>query len=883
MEKRECHFHPQARERFTLSPKLSPHQSPLQSTNENHVLPDEQFGFRPKHSTADQLIHVTEFISQGINQNKSTGAIFLDVAKAFDTVWHDGLVYKLHTAGVPLAMVKLLNSFLEDRKFHAKIGNVLSTVREIEAGVPQGSVLSPTLYAIFTADIPKPDETKIALYADDTAILTRSESPELISGQLRRAVESLEAWFRRWRIDVNPDKSSAILFTRRRHRPDGEIVMFDRPIPWKTEARYLGITFDNHLRFNAQLEHAKIRAQMVLGQLNSLVNRRSKMSIQNKVTIYRTIVRPAMMYGSAVWGNVCNTQLHKLQVVQNKFLRAAFKAPCFQPSENSCTMLHGSSLKMRLYTQTHSCAIPSTMTRMPPKGTSDPSVCSSDITESNTSSRTKLTHHHQVCFKFRTRADFSSEDQFFALVVTQKPEHPVDDLGSLQSPVSPERSKRAHTRVSVPKVKNFKVARRRPSDGTDSEEERKMKKRPPPKKTINTAEPMETTGPSGSRFAPLSDHEDTDIQEEDSMGEEEETSPAEESDEKPAPIVLHGKYDHKKLLDLSAQSTENGKRIPHEKHEHPPIPTRCLKCAKNHLTSECTLKKENEDDQKMIRCSNCGQGHLANSAQCEVYVARKNFLDKAKSAVTEKLPKQSYVPAPIPVKKNLDNKQNLQRAEPQSRRRPHECHQGTPRRRKTKLIHSDKLHIRNYSIVRKDRNNNTRTRGRGVIIGVRKGVPYTTKNVTGTTIETTAIQLAGGETTIVGAYNPPHNYYKTQELAKIFGISKTTILAGDLNAKNKAWNCRTNETNGITLKKYTDVSDINMNFPIEPTHTPYNGTSPTTIDLFLTKNVANYTRAKLLNELNSDHAPVIMEMTYHGLEDTTTKHTSFKHTDWDSR
>jgi retron-type reverse transcriptase len=301
----------------------------VRATNENHVLPDEQFGFRPKHSTADQLIHVTEFISQGINQNESTGAIFLDVAKAFDTVWHDGLVYKLHTAGVALAMVKLLNSFLEDRKFHAKIGNVLSTVREIEAGVPQGSVLSPTLYAIFTADIPKPDETKIALYADDTAILTRSESPELISEQLQRAVESLEAWFRRWRIDVNPDKSSAILFTRRRHRPDGEIVMFDRPIPWKTEARYLGITFDNHLRFNAQLEHAKIRAQMVLGQLNSLVNRRSKMSIQNKVTIYRTIVRPAMMYGSAVWGNVCNTQLHKLQVVQNKFLRAAFKAPWF--------------------------------------------------------------------------------------------------------------------------------------------------------------------------------------------------------------------------------------------------------------------------------------------------------------------------------------------------------------------------------------------------------------------------------------------------------------------------------------------------------------------------------------------------------------------------
>jgi hypothetical protein len=301
----------------------------VRMANDNAAIPDEQFGFRPKHSTADQLIHVTEFISHGMNQNKSTGAIFLDVAKAFDTVWHDGLVYKLHTAGLPLAMVKLINSFLQNRVFHAKIGHALSTERAIEAGVPQGSVLSPTLYAIFTADIPKPDGTKLALYADDTAILTRSGSPELATQRLQNAVESLEAWFRLWRIDVNPEKSSAILFTRRLHRPAGQIVMFNRVIPWKTEVKYLGIKFDNHLRFNAQVEHAKTRAQAVRGKLNSLVCRRSKLSTKNKITIYRTIIRPAMMYSVAVWGNVAHTQLQKLQVVQNKFLRAAFNAPWF--------------------------------------------------------------------------------------------------------------------------------------------------------------------------------------------------------------------------------------------------------------------------------------------------------------------------------------------------------------------------------------------------------------------------------------------------------------------------------------------------------------------------------------------------------------------------
>jgi hypothetical protein len=128
-------------------------------------------------------------------------------------------------------MVRLLNSFLNRRVFHAKIGQVLSTQREIQTGVPQGSVLSPTLYAIFTADILKPDNTKIALYADGTAILVRSWSPRIISRDLQCAVESLESWFRTWRIDVNPEKSNAILFTKRHFRPVGEIAMFNPVIP----------------------------------------------------------------------------------------------------------------------------------------------------------------------------------------------------------------------------------------------------------------------------------------------------------------------------------------------------------------------------------------------------------------------------------------------------------------------------------------------------------------------------------------------------------------------------------------------------------------------------------------------------------------------------
>jgi hypothetical protein len=197
----------------------------------------------------------------------------------------------------------------------------------------------------------------------------------------------------------------------------------------------------------------------------------------------------------------------------------------------------------------------------------------------------------------------------------------------------------------------------------------------------------------------------------------------------------------------------------------------------------------------------------------------------------------------------------------------------------TKLIATDKIKFPNYTITRKDRGN-ARTRGGGVLIAVRKGIPYSTKNAPLTSVETAAIQIAGTGLTIVGAYNPPHNYFKISELEKIMGIATTTIVAGDLNAKHKEWNCATNETNGAVLKKFADTRGITINHPLEPTHIPYNGTSPTTIDIYLMKNITNYSRAKAINELNSDHLPVTIEVQHNSQEEPTRTFRSFENTDW---
>jgi hypothetical protein len=297
--------------------------------NDNRTIPDEQFGFRAHHSTTDQLLRVTEYASVSHERKHVTAAVFLDVAKAFDTVWHKGLVFKLRQSGVPVAMAQLIYSFLEERSFRAKIRDTFSTPHPIEAGVPQGSVLSPLLYSVFTADIPKTTRTTLAMYADDTAIITRSKQPRAATGYLQEAVNALEDWFRLWRIDVNPEKSSALLITRRRVVPVGQIQMFGRDIPWKDQVKYLGVILDKRLTFIPHIKHVEAQTKMVASRLSSLTCRKRKMSIRNKLVLYKSIIRPVMTYASVVWGHASASQLNKLQVIQNRFLRSAFNSPWF--------------------------------------------------------------------------------------------------------------------------------------------------------------------------------------------------------------------------------------------------------------------------------------------------------------------------------------------------------------------------------------------------------------------------------------------------------------------------------------------------------------------------------------------------------------------------
>lgn len=308
----------------------------------NNLLIDEQFGFRASHSCVEQVHRLTEHILDGLNRPKpmSTGALFFDVAKAFDKVWHNGLIYKLYQLKVPDSLVHILRDFLSNRTFRYRVEGTYSSPRPIRAGVPQGSVLSPLLFSLFINDIPRTPQIELALFADDTALYHSGYHAGYVIRALQRAAKALGDWFARWRIEVNPEKSAAVYFTRghfnsktpkRRLIP---ITLYDRPIPWEKTVKYLGVTLDRRMSFAPHVKRVRQTAAFYSSRLYHLVGRKSKMSLRNKLTIYKACIRPVMTYASPVFAHAAPSILRKLQTLQNKFLRAAADAPWYVRNVN---------------------------------------------------------------------------------------------------------------------------------------------------------------------------------------------------------------------------------------------------------------------------------------------------------------------------------------------------------------------------------------------------------------------------------------------------------------------------------------------------------------------------------------------------------------------
>lgn len=301
------------------------HMMPI--ITERNLIPSHQFGFREKHSTIDQIHRITNIIESAFENKKVCSAVFLDVSQAFDKVWHKGLIHKLRCL-LPKSYCDFLLSYISERHFRIKLENTFSDLKPIHAGVPQGSILGPVLYLLYTSDVPTSSMYFIASFADDTALLTTGNTVEESTEALQKAVDSVNIWTKKWRIKLNNLKSVHVDFTNLQiHHKN--IYIDNVVIPYSNSAKYLGMTLDAKLHWKEHVKKKKEELDIKLSKLYWLLGRNTKTSTFNKLLVYNQVLKPVWSYGIQLWGCTSKSNVEIIQRFQNKALRSIMNVPWY--------------------------------------------------------------------------------------------------------------------------------------------------------------------------------------------------------------------------------------------------------------------------------------------------------------------------------------------------------------------------------------------------------------------------------------------------------------------------------------------------------------------------------------------------------------------------
>jgi len=257
-------------------------------------------------------------------------AAFLDISQAFDKVWHERLLYKL-SIFLPDNMYRILQSYLTNRYFRTKYKEAYLSIRQILAGVPQGSVLGPFLYLIYTADLPTLANSTTANFADDTANLTVHEDPTMAAHRLQMHLNKIQSWLKTWRMKANEAKSVQINFTLNKMTCP-PVKLNNDHLPQADEVKYLGIHLDRRLTWRKHINAKRKQQDLKLRNLYWIIRRKSQLSLENKLLVYKVILKPVWTYGIQLWGIASNSNLEILERFQSNVLRIITDAPRYVPN-----------------------------------------------------------------------------------------------------------------------------------------------------------------------------------------------------------------------------------------------------------------------------------------------------------------------------------------------------------------------------------------------------------------------------------------------------------------------------------------------------------------------------------------------------------------------
>lgn len=297
----------------------------------NTIINQNQFGFINNSSTMSACSQLISQIEHNLDKGDVVIALFIDIKKAFDCVNHQLLLRKLSQLGITGTTFNIFRSFLDNREQYVNIENENSIKRQVKSGVPQGAILSPTLFNIFINDIfTLTLHGTLQLYADDAVLVCSGSDKNLVAQEIEDDLIQIDNWFTNNKLMINTSKTKYLIFNQKRNAsPDTTIKLNNKIIEKVNSFSYLGLHIDQDLKWNTHIQNIRRSLQSTAFAFRRI---RSHVSENIMWLMYNAYVQPKLQYMNPLWNSASDTRINQIRRVQNKIIKIIRCLPYLTPS-----------------------------------------------------------------------------------------------------------------------------------------------------------------------------------------------------------------------------------------------------------------------------------------------------------------------------------------------------------------------------------------------------------------------------------------------------------------------------------------------------------------------------------------------------------------------
>lgn len=319
------------------------------SLEERNLLAPLQNGFRHNRSTTDNLVRLESYIHDSFANDEKVLAVFFDVQKAYEMTWRHLITKKLYEWGFSGNILHFVTNFLKNRSFRVRVGDHTTEPYWLQNGIPQGSVISVTLFLIAFNDIPEfaGSTVEVSLYADDLVMYVGGKNVTTLQRIVQKSLSSLEEWTSKTGFLFSGTKTHCMLFSKRKSNAQPSLTLAGSSLRFVSESRFLGVTFDNRLEWKSHLLQLKTTCRRIIDLMKVLAHHYWGADTNTLLTLYRTLIRSKLDYGCVVYNTARKKLLGMLDTIQYAALRVALGAFRTSPVDDLCSISAEAPLDLR--------------------------------------------------------------------------------------------------------------------------------------------------------------------------------------------------------------------------------------------------------------------------------------------------------------------------------------------------------------------------------------------------------------------------------------------------------------------------------------------------------------------------------------------------------